>query len=183
MESKKSFTEIYNAYYKRAFYFVKSYVHDEVAAEDIASEALIKLWEQIKIKDVDDYVAPLLLAILKNKSLDYLKHEEVKRNALENIADWYSYERSIRISSLEACNPDDIFSNDVQRIVQEVLEKMPVQTREIFMLSRFDNQTNAEISAKMDISTKSVEYHITKVLKVLRVALKDYLPIFFFLFA
>ncbi len=182
MELTKSFAEIYNTYYKKAFRFVKSYIHDEAAAEDIASEALIKLWEQIKAKEID-YVAPLLLAILKNKSLDYLKHEEVKRNALEEIADWYSYERSVRISSLEACNPDDIFSNDVERIVHEVLEQLPEQTRKIFVMSRFDNLTNNEISEKMNVSTKSVEYHITKALKVLRVALKDYLPIFFFLFA
>ena len=59
---------------------------------------------------------------------------------------------------------------------------MPPQTREVFMMSRFQNKSNKEIAESMNISVKSVEYHITKTLKVLRVALKDYLPIFFFLF-
>ena len=59
---------------------------------------------------------------------------------------------------------------------------MPPQTREEFMMSRFQNKSNKEIAESMNISVKSVEYHITKTLKVLRVALKDYLPIFFFLF-
>lgn len=56
-----------------------------------------------------DYVAPLLLTILKNKSLDYLKHEEVQLAAVEMIADWKRQELSLRISALEACIPNDIF--------------------------------------------------------------------------
>ena len=34
-----SFSFIYTSYYKKAFSFAKSYVHDEAVAEDIASEA------------------------------------------------------------------------------------------------------------------------------------------------
>ena len=64
------------------FFFAKSYVHNDLAAEDIASEALIKLWEKLKAESVEEkYILPLLLTILKNKALDYLKHEEVKRSA------------------------------------------------------------------------------------------------------
>ena len=34
-----------------------------------------------------------------------------------------------------------------------------------------------------NITAKGVEYHITKALKVLRINLKDYLPLFYFLFS
>lgn len=52
---------------------------------------------------------------LKNKALDYLKHEEVKRSAFEVMADWQQQELSIRMSALEACNPDEIFSEEVEK--------------------------------------------------------------------
>ena len=111
---ENSFNEIYTSYYKRAFLFVKSYVHDEAAAEDIASEALIKLWERSKEDDWEEKtMLPFLLTILKNKSLDYLKHEEVKRTAIEVMTGWRQYELNIRISTLEACNPEEIFSEEV----------------------------------------------------------------------
>lgn len=182
MNSKnKTFTDIYNTYYKKAFYFVKSYVHDESVAEDIVSESLIKLWEQLKQREIDP-IAPFLLTILKNKALDFLKHQEVERAALEEIKNWREYDLSIRICSLEECNPYDIFSGEVESIVNSTLKLVPPQTREVFMMSRFQNKSNKEIAESMNISIKSVEYHITKTLKVLRVALKDYLPIFFFLF-
>lgn len=176
-----SFNEVYTSYYKKSFFFAKSYVHDDLAAEDIASESLIKLWEKLKTEKID-YIEPLLLTILKNKALDYLKHEEVKRTAFESMVDWHQQELSIRISTLESCDPNEIFSDEVESIIRETLKLLPEQTRRIFLLSRFENKSNKEIAEQMGISIKGVEYHISKALKALRITLKDYLPLFYFFF-
>lgn len=176
-----SFNEIYTSYYKKPFFFAKSYVHDDLAAEDIASESLIKLWEKLKTEKID-YIEPLLLTILKNKALDYLKHEEVKRTAFESMVDWHQQELSIRISTLESCDPNEIFSDEVESIIRETLKLLPEQTRRIFLLSRFENKSNKEIAEQMGISIKGVEYRISKALKALRITLKDYLPLFYFFF-
>lgn len=176
-----SFNEIYISYYKKAFFFAKSYVHDDLAAEDIASESLIKLWEKLKTEEID-YVEPLLLTILKNKALDYLKHEEVKRNALESMADWHLQELTVRITSLEACDPDEIFSDEVEKIIRKTLDSLSSPTRQAFLLSRFEYKSNKEIAELMGVSVKGVEYHISKALKALRISLKDYLPLFYFFF-
>lgn len=190
MESNKvcgmvgnSFNDIYTSYYKKSFFFAKSYVHDDWAAEDIASESLIKLWQRMQSGSMEEKeILPLLLTILKNKSLDYLKHEEVKRAAFENMMDWQSQELSIRVSALEACNPEEIFSEEVEGIIKRTLQALPGQTRRAFVLSRLENKSNKEIAAEMGISVKGVEYHISKALKALRVTLKDYLPLFYFFF-
>lgn len=176
-----SFNEIYTSYYKKSFFFAKSYVHDDLAAEDIASESLIKLWEKLKAENID-YIEPLLLTILKNKALDYLKHEEVKRTAFESMVDWQQQELSIRISTLESCDPNEIFSDEVESIIRETLKALSDQTRQAFLLSRFENKSNKEIAEQMGISIKGVEYHISKALKALRITLKDYLPLFYFFF-
>lgn len=176
-----SFNEIYTSYYKKSFFFAKSYVHDDLAAEDIASESLIKLWEKLKTEKID-YIEPLLLTILKNKALDYLKHEEVKRTAFESMVDWHQQELSIRISTLESCDPNEIFSDEVESIIRETLKLLPEQTRRIFLLSRFENKSNKEIAEQIGVSIKGVEYHISKALKALRITLKDYLPLFYFFF-
>lgn len=177
---RTSFKDIYMLYYKKAFYFAKSYVHDDLVAEDIASESLIALWEKMKREPID-YVAPLLLVILKNKSLDYLKHEEVKMTVFEAMADWKRQELLFRISALEACIPDDIFSEEITEIIRKTLLQLPEQTRKIFVLSRFRDKSNKEIAKELGISVKGVEYHISKSLKLLKVALKDYLPLLYLL--
>lgn len=176
-----TFNKIYQTYYRRSYLYAKSYVHDDLAAEDIASEALIKLWGKMKESSID-YVEPLLVTILKNKSLDYLRHLEVERQAFENMTDWEKKEIAIRISSLEACEPDEIFSGEIQQIVSRTLKGLSEQTHRIFILSRFENMSNKEIALQMNMSVKAVEYHISKALRALRIALKDYLPLFYFLF-
>ena len=175
-EQREPFETIYAAYYRRSFLFVRSYVHDDMAAEDIAAEALIKLWQYLSDHAVESEEV-LLLTILKNRSLDYLRHEQVKQQALEQLGEIHQRELELRISSLQECDPKQIFSKEVMQIINRTLEQLPERTRTIFQLSRFEKLSNREIAARMELSVKDVEYHISKSLKLLRVALKDYLPL------
>lgn len=175
------FTTLYTTFYRKSFLFTKSYVHDESVAEDIVSDSLIKIWEILKNKEIK-HLEALLLTTLKNKSLDHLKHEAIKAEAIYSLTDMAQKELDIRISTLEACDPEDIFSAEVKQIIMETLATLPKQTRRIFEMSRFENKTNKEIAENLQITVKGVEYHITKALKPLRENLKDYLPLFYFFF-
>jgi RNA polymerase sigma-70 factor, ECF subfamily len=171
-----SFNEIYTAYFRKSFLYVKSYIHDDMAAEDIVSEALIKLWEQMKREEVDP-IRPYLFTILKNKSLDYLKQQTIKRTVHDAVDLALKRELEIRSSTLEASDPNDIFSDEVQRIIEITLDALPEKTRVIFIMSRFGNKRHKEIADFYQISVKGVDYHILQSIKELRSALKDYLPI------
>lgn len=176
-----SFSDIYTSYYKRSFLFVKSYVRDDMIAEDIVSEALIHLWETTR-KETVEHPMSLLLAILKNGALNYLKHQSVKESATETISSKMIRDLNYRITTLQACDPEEIFSSEITQIVDKTLQSLPEQTRRIFEMSRYESLSVKEIASELPLSTKSVEYHITKSLKLLRIALKEYLPIFYFLF-
>ena len=156
------FNSIYERNYRRSFLFTKSYVHDDMAAEDIVAESLVKYW-RLSLSQEAETSETLLLTILKNKALDYLRHKVIHESAIENIMELNDRELNIRVSTLEACDPEEIFSHEIQ--------------------SRFENKTVKEIAEETNITAKGVEYHITKALKVLRINLKDYLPLFYFLFS
>lgn len=170
-----NFNEIYTAYYRKSYLYVKSYVHDDMAAEDIATEALIKLWELMKQETVDP-IRPFLFTILKNHSLDYLKHLTIKRGVHDAITKALNRELEIRTTTLEASDPNDVFSAEVQQIIKATLNSLPERTREIFIMSRFGNKPHKEIAELYHISVKGIDYHIMQSVKELRSALKDYLP-------
>lgn len=100
---ENSFNNIYMRYYKKSFLFVKSYIHNEMVAEDIASESLIKLWQWIQDNPVEN-IEPMLLSILRNKALDYLRHESMKQQVITRISEKTNEELALRLSSLEDCN-------------------------------------------------------------------------------
>jgi len=170
-----SFNEIYTAYYRKSYLYVKSYIHDDMASEDIVSEALIKLWERMKRETVDP-IRPFLFTILKNQSLDYLKHQNIKRDVHDAVHDALKRELEIRTTTLETSDPNDIFSTEIQQIIETTLNLLPERTREIFIMSRFGNRPHKEIADIFHLSVKGVDYHIMQSVKELRTALKDYLP-------
>lgn len=176
LNQANSFNEVYVAFYRKSFLYVKSYVHDAMAAEDIVSEALIKLWEIMKLETIDP-IGPFLFTILKNRTRDYLKHQSVKQAVQNTLAIALNREMEIRTTSLEASDPNDIFSTEVQHIIEATLNSLPERTRKIFILSRFGNKSHKEIAEIYYISVKGVDYHIMQSVKELRMALKDYLPL------
>lgn len=172
-----SFNALYIKYYNKALLFTKSFIQDEIIAEDIVSESLIKCWENLKGMNDTDHLDAFVLTVLKNKSLDYLKHESIKNETLSQLMDQEKRELELRIYSLQACDPIEVFSNEIKQIISRTLAELPPKTRQVFIMSRFQNKSNKLIACELNTTTKGVEYHITKALKHLRVNLKDYLPI------
>jgi len=171
-----NFKRFYIVHYDRCFRFAKSYVHDDLVAQDIASEALIKLWELSEAEELE-HPLRLLYVILKNKALDHLKHERIKQYALSVLSNQAKRELEIRISTLEAGNPDKVFAQDVKDILIDTFNLLPKQTQVIFELSRINNVPRKEIAHRFNISAKGVDYHIAKALSYLKKSLKDYFSI------
>ena len=117
---------------------------------------------------------------MRNKALNHLRHQRIRERSSDELmrraaANWTSVSPRSRFTT------QSLFSSEIHEIVRQTLAEMPAQTRRIFEMSRFENRRNTEIAAELNLSIKTVEFHIGKVLKVLRVRLKDYL-LFFFVF-
>ena len=178
------FNEVYAEYRFRFRYFAQTYVRNKDIAEDITSEAFIAYWENRQNIPLDSNVPAYILTSIKNKCLNYLEHNKVKLSTLDKLQEHASWELSMRIATLEACQPEELFSGDVQQIVEKTLKSLPEKTLQVFSLSRYDNKSHKEIANLLGISPKGVEFHITKALDLLRKNLKDYvflLVISFFL--
>lgn len=80
------------------------------------------------------------------------------------------------IRSLEAFDPSEIFSGEVERIIRETLEGMSPLTRQVFEARRFEDKSYKEIAQMHGITVRRVEFELTKAVKEFRIALKDYLP-------
>ena len=187
-----NFNSIYTTYYRRAFLFTLSYVHNDLVAEDIVSEAIIYLWELSKKQEIPSIEA-VLITYIRSKSLNYLKHLllfliihlrlerlQVQENVYQNLTDKGQRELEIRISTLEACDPKEVMSEELRSKVKTLLAGMPEKTRIAFISDRLDGKSHKEIAEELGISVKGVEYHISKAVKLLRDNLKEYAPFLIF---
>ncbi|MCC8152819.1 MAG: RNA polymerase sigma-70 factor [Tannerellaceae bacterium] len=176
----RTFNKLFAENQKRFIYFAMSYIKDEAAAEDIAMESFLYYWENRELLDSDDNIPAYILKVIKHKCLNYMRAENIRLNAGKEINEHALRVLQTRIFTLEACDPQDLYTEEVKRLVNEGLDALPSQTREIFLLSRYENKSYKEIAAELGISIKTVEFHIPKALKILRHNLKDYFLLFLF---
>ncbi len=177
-----TFNQLFTDYKGRFTRFAQTYVRNMVVAEDIVIDSLVYYWENRERLDENTNIPAYVLTVVKHKCLNYLQQQQIHKDIEESIQSHAEWELSTRIATLEACNPSELFNAEAMEIVNRTLAKLPSRTREIFIMSRMQNMSHKEIAAKMDISTKGVEFHIGKALKELRISLKDYLPVFLYLF-
>ena len=179
----KAFNKLFADYHGLFVRFANTYIQDDAAAEDIAVEGIMYYWENRHTLASDSNIPAYILTSVKNRALNHLRHLNVRTEAEEQLFSHNARELNFRISSLEACDPSELFTAEMKEIIRSTFNELPEQTRLIFRKSRYENKTNREIAEELNINIKTVEYHISKALKLLRSRLKDYLPLLLLLYS
>ena len=117
------------------------------------------------------------MVVSRNKCLNYLKSLQLHTIPIDDLNEYTVYQRS-NVYVLEDDSLEILITKELAQAIATSLEKLPAQTKEIFMLSRYNGLKNKEIADQLGISTKSVEYHIKNALKQLKSDLiKDYFTV------
>lgn len=172
------FTVLFERYKEPFTRFANSFVRDRAVAENLFVDALVDYWQRRDALPADTNVPAYLLTSVRNKALNHLRHLRIRERSSDELMRRTQSELDFRISSLEDFTTQSLFTDEIREIVRRTLDELPERTRRVFEMSRFENRRNAEIAAELNLSVKTVEFHIGKVLKVLRVRLKDYLLVF-----
>lgn len=173
----KDFNKLYNESYNNFLRFAFGYVRDQHIAEDFVSEAFTTYWERTQELSEGTNPKAYILTVLRNKCLNHLQHLKVRQKVEGEISEHSNWLLSTNINSLSACDPEFIFSKEIKNIVDSTIDQLPDKTQQVFILSRKQNLTNKEIAKEMKFSEKSVEYHISKALSLLRLSLKDFIAL------
>lgn len=161
------FDAVYRHYFKKLCAFCSQYIPDLEETEEIVQETMVWLWENRLTLKAELTLKSLLFTIVKNKALNRISHYEIKQKVHEEIHQKYE-------STFE--NPDFYDQDELFRMYRQTLEKMPKDIRETFLMNRDRSLTHKEIAATLNVSPQTVNYRIGQALKMLRQALKDYLP-------
>ncbi len=177
-----SFKIVYDHFYSRLYYFVLEYVPNSDGAENIVQDTFLTLWEKYKQLREDTNLNAYLYTVAKNNSLKYLRDQKYSQK-LFTSNQLSSVELELNVGSLEKLDTSTLVFEEIETIIKLTLDSLPEQCRIVFEQSRFEQKKNKEIAELLGISTKTVEGHITKALKIFRTSLKEYLPLVAFIFS
>lgn len=137
-------------------------------AEEIVQDTMMWIWENRSKLIPEMPLKSLLFTIVKNKSLNSVSHNHIKSRVISQLADKYEEEFD---------NPDFYLENELTQRFVEALRKMPPEFQETFRMHRLEGLTHKQIAEQLNISVQTVNYRIGQTVKVLRVELKEYLPL------
>ena len=151
-----------------------SYVRDMDAAQDIVMDSFVRIWQRREELADETNMRGYAYMCVRNRCCSYLRQVSMRRQLSPT-------DMRLAQSSIESLSQDDLFDkllgNEILEIFRAELDKMPARTREIFLASRVEHLTYAEIAERFDISVRKVTSEIQFALQILRHALKDYLPL------
>lgn len=177
---KKAFDDIYLLYHDRLFNFAREYLEDKHDTDDIIQNVFTKLWVNRDLLDKESNIGAWLFTVTRNESLSFLEHRRIVMAHRENANSLLLNANLFALKNIKL--PDDNLFNIID-ILEKSLFEMPDRSRKVFMMSRAQNLSYKEIAKELSLSVKTVESHMHKALKMLRISLRDYLPlIIFFLF-
>ncbi|MCS2891442.1 RNA polymerase sigma-70 factor [Parabacteroides faecis] len=175
--NEKVFEQIVKSYWPRLYAFANIYVINKEAAKEIVQDTFLVLWSQRKYLEDNTCLITYLMVVGRNKCLNYLKSLQLHTIPIDDLNECTVYQRS-NVYVLEDDSLEILITKELAQAIATSLEKLPAQTKEIFMLSRYNGLKNKEIADQLGISTKSVEYHIKNALKQLKSDLiKDYFTV------
>ncbi|NQY08032.1 MAG: sigma-70 family RNA polymerase sigma factor [Flavobacteriales bacterium] len=156
---------VYRQYYPYLCEHANRILKDFDLAKDISQKTILILWEKKENVQENSNILGYLLKAVHNNSLNYIRDEGRKQKRSE---DAYIPKDDIYIK-------DYIGEQELQTKIDAILQEESEQRQTIFKLNRFEGYTAKEISEKLNVPAKTVEYNIAQVMKKMHEQLKDYL--------
>ncbi|MEZ4905288.1 MAG: RNA polymerase sigma-70 factor [Spirosomataceae bacterium] len=163
----EAFERLYRKYWRSLYDYVYAKTSDTDVAEELIQDLFVTLWEKrqtLQIGHLQNY----LFTSAKNRVIDHYKQKIFEQ--LDNI----------QPPAITANYT--LFLDELENALQESVAQLPPKTQEIFKLNRLEDKTARQISEELQLPQRTVEYHITQAIRLLKIQLKDYIFTFMVLF-
>lgn len=151
---------------------LQHYLHKSVGsrddAQDLLQECFVRVMKNPKSLRSVENVRAYLFTIARNLTVDLFRRRSVQ-----------GYNKNIDSASLDqqghALSPEHNleWAQKLQRL-KLCIQRMPTTTREVFLLSRFEEMTYPQIANALKISTRTVERRMRNAMALLSHSLEGY---------
>ncbi len=161
---EKSFNTLFREWYPVLCRFAFKFIENHDVAEDIVQEVFVNLWKGRMNIELETSISAYLFASTRYNCLHQLKKDQKKVRMLEkqSVDLVLNEDEQIELHQLE----------QLQQLYLAV-ERLPVKTKQVFILSKMEGLTYDEIADHLGVSVKTVEKQMSAALQKLRTDLKS----------
>lgn len=154
----REFKDVFDRFYHPVKNFLYYKLGDVTLAEDLVQEVFLKTWEKrdsVRLETV--------------KSLLYTIASNLANNHYTSARTRFEFELKENFNHSTQENPQYLLENtEFKERLERALANLPENQRMVFLMSRMDDLTYAEIAERLEISIKAVEKRMHEALVFLR---------------
>lgn len=152
-----AFRELVEKYQLMIYNTCYSFIQDSQAADDVAQEVFIEVFESIHKFRADSKLSTWMYRIAVNKSLNYLRSRK-KHNILRRIENFFIDSKDDLEIESDVRDPEMILNNaELGTQLQKAINELPKNQRIAFTLHNIEDLSYKKISEIMDTSLSAVE--------------------------
>lgn len=163
--SHEAFETVFVTYYNKTKAFIDGYIKSESDAEELTEDLFVNLWMNHHSLDTSKSFDSYLHTMARNAAINFLKHKYVHDTYLSNISG----------TEYGSTSEEDLIAKELGLLIEDVVEKMPAQRKQVYQLSRNEGLNNAEIAERLNTTKRNVESQLSLALKEIRKAISCFL--------
>ncbi|MBN2667240.1 MAG: sigma-70 family RNA polymerase sigma factor [Bacteroidales bacterium] len=167
---REKFRLLVEKYQPLVFRTCIGFVHDKDDADDLTQEVFIQAYQSLSRFRSDSAFSTWLYRIAVNASLNSVRRSS-KNFIIQRFNSLFGSEKTndIHVSLADSDNPEDILVRKEHiSWVQKALDSLPENQRTAIILSKYDDLSQKEIAAIMNISEGAVESLLQRAKRNLR---------------
>ncbi|OFX29175.1 MAG: hypothetical protein A2W90_13515 [Bacteroidetes bacterium GWF2_42_66] len=173
--SEKIFRKIMEHWYSRLFNFANGYLNNEENAKEVIQDVFLQLWSNRNKLADNTSLNAYLFTLTRNRCIDLIRRERLMLQFRTDKQEEYT-RLTENFHALSDPVLDEIFALELQSEIDKTVDSLPVQCRKVFIMSRTHGLKNKEISSILNLSEKTIENHLAKALRRIRLTLERKFP-------
>ena len=164
---QEAFRELMNRYIRIAGAIAFSVVGDFHSATDVINEAFTKAYMQLSNLRHPERFKTYLADTVKTTALDFLRRRASEKRGHPVTFTDYAQE-PITIPSTAPMQPQKIEQRELYDKVMRLVNELPLQYREVFLLKHIEELSYREIAEILSVTPGAVEARLFRARKILR---------------
>jgi RNA polymerase sigma-70 factor (family 1) len=162
--NEQAFQMLFNRHWKSLFSFVYRLTRDEDQTKDILQDVFLYLWNNRENLYAGESFLPYLNTVARNNVMSAFRRDKVRLQGVEVLSE------AVKLSD---SSDEQLLLKEVTQTVDAELSKMPVNMRQCFRLSRYEDKSIREIAAELKLSEQTVKNNISEALRRLRISVEQ----------
>lgn len=160
---ESALTQLYNEFWQSLYISAYNILKDKELCEDIIQDIFMNIWHNREKLEIHISLKGYMYACARYQVFNQLKKNKDKFH-VELFDD---LDKRFQYTTPET----QLMHEELVQQINSIVETLPEKCQLVYRLSREEQLTHKEIAERLEISTKTVENHITKALQVIRLSM------------